>query len=136
MSLAAIQKATSRLVPRLMKQFGTPCDVRRPEALDDQADNSTSVYWARLPRSIGVEQVIVSPISEAARRREWGVESRARVLGIASLSLGIATGDIVRPRHGAYAGVPLEVVERNPSDAGSLVTLGLVAVLDRSEFGW
>jgi hypothetical protein len=135
-SLAAIQKATSRLVPKLMQKFGVPCDVRRPESLEDQADNSTSVYWARLPRSIGIEQVIVSPITEAARRKEWGTESRARVLGVAALSLGLQTGDILRPRTGAYAGVPLEVVERAPSDAGSLVTLGLTQVHDRSEFGW
>lgn len=136
MSLAGIQRATSRLVPKLMKQFGIPCDLRRPEVLDDQPDNSTSVRWVRLPRSIGFEQVIVSPISEAARRKEWGVESRARVLGVASLELGVKTGDIVRPRNGTYAGVALEVVERAPSDAGSLVTLGLTEVPDRAEFGW
>lgn len=129
--LAALPPVTRSLLDEL----GAPCALRRPEEdPTPAADNSATVEW--MPLRPFESRVVLQALPERQRRELWGTESRARLLGVADLAIGLATGDILRPLDGSYAGQAFEIVERTPIDEGGVAMLGLTAIPDRTEHGW
>jgi len=123
--VAALPPVTTELIA----EFGVSVAAYRPEAKEDQDDNSTSVEWRRVPGQRGNFPVIVYGLTDRQRREVYGLESRARVGGVAPTARGLTTGDILKVLEGSFCPRTLEVVSAESIDEGGVVILGLVETL-------
>lgn len=120
--IAALPGVTSSVV----NEFGVLCAARRGHETGDQPDNSEALEYLALPDQSAPFPVVLVNMSDRQRREAFGLESKARVLGLAALSRGLRTGDLLRPATGAFCRRVFEVANADAIDEGGLMQVGLV----------
>lgn len=108
-----------------LTEFGVACYVRRKvESPVEESDGSTSLEAALVGDDSTVQVVLDRPLAVAMRNR-WGSDTLATTRGIAKLDAGLLMGDFIIPNAGDFDGLWFEIKEREPTEAGNVVELGM-----------